>query len=123
MIFGFDSTFRISGDQHTLSLSILIFLALLVTICLLPALLLSGRRPGWLVWFLFAGSITLVLLGLERAVSEGVVEVAWAFVAIVLFAIAPLLILIRGIRFLYYRSPHLSGIFTLPITAAVMAVF
>lgn len=116
MMFEFGGILKYFSDNPaSVALEVSISLLLLAAICLPPTLLLSGRRLGWLGWLLFMGSLGFVFFGLP--------EVAWTFVGIiVILAFIPLFISIGCTRLLYYRSPHLSGIFSLAITTAVFAL-
>lgn len=123
-IFGFGGILGgLLGDPNPIRfLDVSIYLVLIGTIYLPTALLLSKRRPGRFNWACFAGSLALVFFGLERAVSGGTPDIAWAFGTVVFFALIPLLVSISITRFLYYRSPHLSGILSLVITAAILTL-
>ncbi|MCW3488668.1 DUF4115 domain-containing protein [Dethiobacter alkaliphilus] len=119
---GIGSPFKVTADPAAIILNVAIFWTLLVILCLPPAMLFSGRSPRWYGWLLFMAALALVGFGLTRAVSNGETRVAWAFGVIIMLALIPLLASVVLTRYIYYRSPHLSGILAFAVTAGLVAL-
>jgi hypothetical protein len=100
-----------------------VFLAFVIALWAPLAVLIWGRRPGWYLWLPAGLSLLFIAIGLNRAANAGDTEVVSAFVAFIILAYVPFLIAVCVNRYLYYRNPHLPGIYSLGVTVAAMGLF